>query len=114
MLTNFEDVKSIVIDCYRKFKSHVYYSNNLQKVRLKISEFEQHPEEMEKRINVLSDIIFNESEKGWNELLDSVSYYVLPKIRYIKNTNNSLLIDLRQNYIKASCNRNRIIKILTH
>ena len=80
MLTNIEDVKSIVTDCYRKFKSHVYYSNNLQKVRLKISEFEQHPEEMDKRINVLSDIIYNESEKGWNELLNSVSYYVLPKI----------------------------------
>ena len=87
MLTNIEDVKSIVIDCYRKFKSHVYYSNNLQKVRLKISEFEQHPEEMDKRINVLSNIIFNESEKGWNELLNSVSYYVLPKISMAQASN---------------------------
>jgi len=87
MLTTFEDVKNIVIDCYRKFKSHVYYSNNLQSVRLKLAEFEQQPEEMDRRINVLSDIIFNESDEGWDDLLESVSYFVLPKISMAQSSN---------------------------
>lgn len=87
MLANFEDVKNIVIDCYRKFKSHVYYSNNLQSVRLKIAEFEQQPEEMDRRINALSDMIFNESDEVGDYLLKSVSYYVLPKISMVQSSN---------------------------
>mgnify|MGYP003311255974 CR=1 FL=1 len=33
------------------------------------------------------------------ELKEYLEYYILPKIRYIKNTNNSLFINLRQNNI---------------
>ena len=87
MFTDFEQVREIVNDCYRKFKSHVYYSNNLQNVRLKIADFERDREEMSRRIDTLSDILIRQSRGSWDQLLTQVSYYVLPKIS-VTDTNN--------------------------
>ena len=87
MLFDAEEIKTIVFNCYRKFKSFVYYSNNLQSVRLKIAEFEQQKQDMDKKFGEICDIIINESGEDWERLLSSVSYYVLPKIT-LKQTSN--------------------------
>ena len=89
MFNGFDELKSIVINCYRKFKSHVYYSNNLQCVRLKVSEFEKDHDEMDKRIDKLCEMILSQSNDYWNELLSAVSYYVLPKISMDKSSNQN-------------------------
>ena len=87
MFANIDEAKSFIIDCYRKFKSHIYYSNNLQIVRLKIAEFEQQHEKMYECIEYISSIILNEDKFEWENLLSKISYYVLPKISMVQSSN---------------------------
>lgn len=78
--TDINMAREIIVNCYRKFKSHVYYATNLQYMLLKISEFEEDHEQMDQRFDRLSEMIFCEDVKIWNDLLNSVSFKVFPKI----------------------------------
>jgi hypothetical protein len=81
MLFTDENVtKGIIKDCYRKFKSSVYYSSNLQYLRLKVAEFEEKHDLMEEKIDDLARMLISEDAEKWEELIQKVKFRVFPKI----------------------------------
>lgn len=92
--------REIVVNCYRKFKSYVYYANNLQYLLLKISEFEEDHEKMDQRFDRLSEMIFYEDVKIWDELLDSVNFKIFPKISSATTHNSDAKI--LSNYVDCT------------
>lgn len=97
MFDDINEAKEIIINCYRKFKSYVYYANNLHYLRLKIANFEVDHDKMELCFSTLAKIIVNEDYYEWDKLLLEVSYKVFPKVTgaKIQDTNLQIL----SNYI---------------
>lgn len=91
----FKDVsktKDIVINCYRKFKSHVYYSNNLQYLKEKIAEFEADESKMEESFLLITEMLVNRSFDRWEEWLKGIKCKVFPKVSTVVKNNTEQVV----------------------
>lgn len=87
-----KDLRKIIIDCYRKFKSYAYYSTNLHYLKLKIAEFENDKNTMEDCFDRLVELLSSKNNKLDRQFLDTVDYKVFPKISGVKRDNDSQII----------------------
>ncbi len=98
--TNTDYAKDVIENCYRKFKSNVYYANNLHYQRMLIAEFEDDHNKMEQCFEQLSQMIVQENSKTWTDLFSKVKYKVFPKVSSaIKNNTDAQMLS---NFIDES------------
>jgi len=72
-------LKGMLINCYRKFKSRIYYSNNLEHIKLKISAFEKSQINMDGIFDKLALALQNDDSVYFSKLVKSVKYRIYPK-----------------------------------
>ena len=91
-MNNIEANKRIVAGAYRKFKSYYFYNKSFLAIKSKIAEFESDPETMiatmDELANYLTHPRSNRGKEFEKTLLESIDFYVLPKITH-ENTNSS-------------------------
>lgn len=92
MFNDYSKTKDIVINCYRKFKSYVYYSSNLQYLKEKIAEFESESSKMTNSFTTITDLLVNNSVEIWNDWLKQIKYKVFPKISSLENNTNTQIV----------------------
>lgn len=90
------DIKltNIIKACYKKFKSYVYYSNNLINVKFKIINFEQ-KDDFEITFKNISKAIIDKDENYFDILIKKITW--IPQIKTINNSSNNHCITNRKN-----------------
>lgn len=92
MFSDYDKTRSIIENCYRKFKSYVYYSNNLQFLREKISKFEFDHQKMSNAFDALTIMLIEGSDQHWKSWLENITYMVFPKVSTdVKNSSNQIV-----------------------
>lgn len=84
MLTN--NYVDILKNCYRKFKSCVYYQNTLIYLRESVASFEKNEKDFNERINKLANALSKRDASYFDKQIKSISAVALPKkVNEIKN-----------------------------
>lgn len=68
-----------LVDSYRKFKSNVFYSKNLQYQKSVIAEFESNRKNVEQVFRNIYNALICEDENYFTSLIDNISFYVFNK-----------------------------------
>lgn len=92
MFENKKKTKEIVVNCYRKLKSYIYYANNLQFLKAKIAEFESDQSKMEESFLLITKILTDDSTELWDNLLGQIKFKVFPKISSANREENSQIV----------------------
>lgn len=92
MFTDFNKTKDIVVNCYRKLKSHIYYSNNLQYLKHEVSKFEAVEENMENSFNIITDMLVENSFDKWDLWLKQIACKIFPKISSTTENKNEQVV----------------------
>lgn len=79
MEINQELLTDILYNCYRKYKSYLFYSNNLEFAKMKIAEFENDSSLFKSSLDHLSEALINEDSKYFIELIKKTKIFVAPK-----------------------------------
>jgi hypothetical protein len=86
------DAHGVLIGCYRKYKSYVFYSSGMDFKKKEIAEFESDPVSFDKKIEDLQRALVSEDKTYFARLFRQISYQVLPKLSSGKQDRNSLII----------------------
>ncbi len=77
------ELEKILMECYKKLKSYVYYTNNLTHIKYKILDFEM-KKNFEYTFKKIAKAIINENDEFFNDLIYKVD--LIPQIKKIKST----------------------------
>lgn len=90
MFRDLERNKEMIEGSYIKLKSYYHYNKNIIFMKQKIADFEYKQVEMEKKIELLANVLKDPSlyEKDIQGWIDGISYYVLPKAFQSKRMND--------------------------
>ena len=64
--------------CYRKYKSYLFYSNNLEFSKITIATFENDKDSFNKSLDSLASALINEDQAYFNSLLKKIKVFVAP------------------------------------
>lgn len=73
------DLKKKLQECYKKFKSYVYYSPTLAYLKQRIAEFEDDLSQFENTFTTLAKAIIECNSTYLNELIDKIDFLAIPK-----------------------------------
>lgn len=87
------ELEKILMECYKKLKSYVYYTNNLTHIKYKILDFEM-KKNFEYTFKKIAKAIINENDEFFNDLIYKVD--LIPQIKKIKSTEKNQNIVLNE------------------
>lgn len=73
-------IHDVLVGCYRKYKSYVYYSSGMSFKKQEIAAFEQDPEKFEEHLSSLENALLHDDRVYFSKLLHRIQYRVLPKL----------------------------------
>jgi len=85
-------IHDVLIGCYRKYKSYVFYSSGMSFKKKDVAEFEADSETFEKSISSLESALRTEDRIYFSKLFRQINYVVLPKMSLDTKSKNDLVI----------------------
>ena len=79
MIFNKNELIQYLKNCYRKLKSYIHFSNNLEYVKVDIVEFEYDHAKFEKAFDALADALINEDNNYFDALIKQTKVRVFAK-----------------------------------
>ena len=106
MIFNKNELIKYLKNCYRKLKSYIHFSNNLEYVKVDIVEFEYDHTKFEKAFDALADALINEDNNYFDALIKQTKVRVFAKsfkdnneeAYVISNTKNEDIVVSKVNF----------------
>lgn len=81
-----DELKQIIINCYQKLKSFIYFNATMSYLNIRIAEFEDNQELFYRKLEKLSNAIYEQDSSYFNKLFNNIDFLILPKnIEYNKD-----------------------------
>lgn len=97
---NKKQMPEIIINTYRKLKSHIYYSNNIMYAKKMIADFEYNDKKMQDTFDKIVDYLSSDDcdSEYIKKLVNKVKFKVLPKVTIENKEDNCQIVSNRQTH----------------